>query len=90
MRGGGTGATVEFNRLGLGSADSAAPIVAPLALICAVGAEPPPRPAEPPLRANEAAGVAKTMTNAIATFTGVFDMGKLHLSDFTERPGELT
>ena len=80
MCGGGNGATVEFIRFGLGSADIAEPIAAPLALICAVGAEAPPRPTEPPPppRANEAAGVGKTMTNAIATFTGVFDMGKFH------------
>ena len=75
MCGGGNGASGAFNRLGLGS-NCEAPIAAALALICAVGVcavgtEPPPR-------ANEAAGVAKTMTNAIATFTGVFDMGKLH------------
>jgi hypothetical protein len=40
----------------------------------------PPIPAAPPPRANEAAGVAETMNNAIATFTftEVFDMGKLH------------
>ncbi len=31
--------------------------------------------APPPPRAIEAAGVAKTMNNAIATFTEVFDMG---------------
>ena len=41
-----------------------------------VAAEPPPR--APPPRANEAAGMAKTMNNAIATFTEVLDMGKLH------------
>jgi hypothetical protein len=40
-----------------------------------VAAAPPPR--APPLRANEAAGMARTMNNAIAIFTEVFDMGKL-------------
>jgi hypothetical protein len=34
--------------------------------------------AEPPSRANEAAGEAKTTKNAKATFAQVFDIGKIH------------
>jgi hypothetical protein len=78
MRGGGGAATVGCANLLLGLANMVAePICAPSA---AFGRLPPiPAPPAPP-RANEAAGVAKTMNNAIATFTftEVFDMGKLH------------
>jgi hypothetical protein len=69
----------------------AGPRAIPLTGTFPIAAEPagranPPIAAEPacpppcPPRANEAAGVAKTMNNAIATFTftEVFDMGKLH------------
>ena len=81
MRGGGIGATLDAFPIPLGSTDilSNAPSVAAFARTppkCPVAAEPAPRP--PPPRANEAAGMAKTMNNAIATFTEVFDMGKLH------------
>jgi hypothetical protein len=76
MRGGGIGATLEAFPIPLGSTNTlvAAPIAAAFGL-------PPPKPpvaAAPPPRANEAAGVAKTMNNAIATFTEVFGMGELH------------
>jgi hypothetical protein len=77
MRGGGGAATVGCANLLLGLANIlAAPICAPTAAFGRL----PPIPAAPPPRANEAAGVAKTMNNAIATFTftEVFDMGKLH------------
>ena len=75
MRGGGIGVTPAFRiPLGLTCIFSNAPRVA------AFGRAPPappecPVPAAPPPRAIEAAGVAKTMNNAIATFTEVFDMG---------------
>ena len=84
MRGGDIGATPTFPvELGIDNCSSA-PILA-----AAFGRTPPetpivecpiaaPPPWPPPPRANEAAGAAKTMTNAIATFTRVFDMGKLH------------
>jgi hypothetical protein len=77
MRGGGGAATVGALPTLLGLANIlAAPICAPSA---AFGRLPPiPAAPPPPPRANEAAGVAKTMNNAIATFTEVFDMGKLH------------
>jgi hypothetical protein len=39
-----------------------------------------PVAAEPALRANEAAGVARTKDTAKAIFTEVFGMGKLHYS----------
>ena len=74
--GGGFAATLAALPTPLGSTDifSNAPRVA------AFGRAPPappecPVPAAPPPRAIEAAGVAKTMNNAIATFTEVFDMG---------------
>jgi hypothetical protein len=78
MRGGGIGATLDAFPIPLGLADilSNAPSKAAFGRPppkCPVAAEPPPRP--PPPRANEAAGVAKTINNAIATFTEVFDMG---------------
>jgi ssDNA-specific exonuclease RecJ len=77
MRGGGIGATLfEFIPLGLGIANSAAPIATPLALICAMLAE-------PPVRANDAAGKAKT-TKAKAIFIAVFDIANLH--QFTGTP----
>jgi len=79
MRGGAIGATLEAFPIPLGSTNiSSAPIVAAFGRPppkCPIAAEPPPRPPPPPPRANEAAGVAKTMNNAIATFTEVFDMG---------------
>jgi hypothetical protein len=75
MRGGGGAATVGALPTLLGLANIlAAPICAPSAAFGRL----PPIPAAPPPRANEAAGVAKTMNNAIATFTEVFDMRKLH------------
>jgi hypothetical protein len=80
IRGGGSGATLDAFPIPLGSTDifSNAPRVA--AFGRAAPPNPPecPIPAAPPPFANEAAGVAKTMNNAIATFTEVFDMGKLH------------
>jgi hypothetical protein len=84
MRGGGGAATVGALPTLLGLANIlAAPICAPSAAFGRL----PPIPAAPPPRANEAAGVAKTMNNAIATFTftEVFDMGKLHYL-LIERP----
>ena len=79
MLGGASGATLEAFPIPLGSTNiSSAPIVAAFGRPppkCPIAAEPPPRPPPPPPRANEAAGVAKTMNNAIATFTEVFDMG---------------
>ena len=88
MRGGGIGATPAFRiPLGLPCIFCNAPRVA------AFGRAPPtppecPIPAEPPPRANDAAGKAKTMKNTKATFTEVFDMGKLH-SRFTRTPVKL-
>jgi hypothetical protein len=79
MRDGAIGATLEAFPIPLGSTDifSNAPRVA------AFGRAPPtppecPIPAEPPPRANDAVGKAKTMKKTKATFTEVFDMGKLH------------
>jgi hypothetical protein len=78
-RGGGGAATPGALPTLLGLANMlAAPICEPSAAfgrLPPIAAPPPPRP--PPPLANEAAGVAKTMNNAIATFTEVFDMGKL-------------
>jgi hypothetical protein len=79
MRGGGIGATLEAFPLPLGSTDifSNAPSVAgfdrapPTAAEC-------PIPTEPPPRANDATGNARTMKKTKATFTEMFDMGKLH------------
>jgi len=82
MCGGGGAATVGIANLLLGLANMVAePICAPSAAfgrLPPIAAPPPPRP--PPPLANEAAGVAKTRDNAIATFTftEVFDIGKLH------------
>ena len=76
MRGGGGVATLAALPTPLGSTDifSNAPRVA--AFGRAAPAPPEcPIPAAPPARTIEAAGVAKTMNNAIATFTEVFDMG---------------
>jgi hypothetical protein len=79
MRGGGIGATLEAFPLPLGSTDifSNAPRVAGFAR---APPTPPecPIPAEPPARANDAVGKAKTMKKTKATFTEMFDMGKLH------------
>jgi hypothetical protein len=76
MRGGGIGATLDAFPIPLGSTDifSSAPRVA------GFGRTPPecPMPAEPPPRASDAVGKAKTMKKAKATFIEVFDMGKLH------------
>jgi hypothetical protein len=77
MRGGGGAATVGSAVLLLGLANIlAVPICAPSAAFGRL----PPIPAAPAPRANEAAGVAETMNNAIATFTftELYDMGKLH------------
>src|SRR6478736_7688304 len=78
MRGGGA-ATVGALPTLFGLANiPAAPICAPSA---ALGRLPPiptvPPPPPPPPRANEAAGVARTRNNVVATFTftEVFDMG---------------
>ena len=72
MRGGGGAATpaVLPTRLGLANM-LAAPICEPSAAFGRL----PPIAAPPPPRAIEAPGVAKTMNNAIATFTEVLDMG---------------
>ena len=89
MRGGGSGATPAFFiPLGLTGIFPNAPRVA------GFGRAPPtppecPIPAEPPPRANDAAGKAKTMKKTKATFTKVFDMRKLHLR-FTRTPVKLT
>jgi hypothetical protein len=76
MRGGGIGATLEAFPTPLGS--TIAPLAAPIT--AAFGRAPPKCPvaAEPAPRANEGADVAKTMNNAIASFTDLFDMGNLH------------
>src|SRR5258706_15351462 len=82
IRGGGGAATPGALPTLLGLANMlAAPICEPSAgfgRLPPIAAPPPPRP--PPPLANEAAGVAKTRDNAIATFTftEVFDIGKLH------------
>jgi hypothetical protein len=75
MRGGGIEAALGMFWLGFSPGSSptiAAPFSRP-APKCPVATDAPPCPPTP--RANEAAGMAKTMNNAIATFTGVFDMG---------------
>jgi len=82
MRGGGGAATLAALPTPLGSTD----ILLNALLSAPAFGRPPPRfpvageppPGAPPPRANEAAGMAKTMNNAIATFTELFDMGKLH------------
>jgi hypothetical protein len=79
MRGGGIEAILGRFWLGF-SPESNAPNAEPFsrpAAKCPVATDPPARPPPPP-RANEAAGTARTMNNAMATFTEVFDMGILH------------
>jgi hypothetical protein len=78
MRGGAIGATLEAFALPLGSTD----MLSNALILAAFDRAPPtppecPIPAEPPPRPNEAAGKAKS-TKRTATFTEVFDMGKLH------------
>jgi hypothetical protein len=75
MRGGGIGATAGGFFLSLWSSNCAEPIAAPLALICDMLAE--LLATEPPVRANEAAGKAKT-TRTMAIFVAVFVIGNLH------------
>jgi hypothetical protein len=80
MRGGGIAPTLGMFWLGL-NPGSNVPIAAPFsrpAPKLLVATDPPPRPPPPPPRANEAAGIAKTMNNAM-TFTEVFDMGETPL-----------
>ena len=79
MRGGGGAATLAALPTPLGSTDI---LLKALLSAPAFGRPPPgfpvaaePPPGAPPPRANEAAGVAKTMNNAIANFVVVFDMG---------------
>jgi hypothetical protein len=87
MRGGGNGATLEAFPTPLGSTTAlfippafAGPRGIPLIGTFPIAAEPAGRanPAEPPCRANEVAGQAKTTKNAKAIFTEVFDMRKVH------------
>src|SRR5258705_12875380 len=81
MRGGGGAATLAAFPTPLGSVLLNALLSAPA--FC----RPPPRfpvavappLGAPPPRANEAAGMARTMNNAIAIFTEVFDMGEAPL-----------
>ena len=77
MRGGGGAATLAALPIPL---ESTGALLNALLSAPAFGRPPPrfPVAAEPPPRANETEGMAKTMNNAIATFTEVFDMGKLH------------
>ena len=78
MRGGAIGATLEAFALPLGSTDMLSNALILAAFDWAPPAPPEcPIPAEPPPRANEAAGKAKS-TKRTTTFTEVFDMGKLH------------
>ena len=76
MRGGGIGATREAFPMPLGSTD----ILSNALIAAAFGRLAPncPGAAAPAPRANEAAGVVSSRNSANATFTGVFDMGKLH------------
>jgi hypothetical protein len=67
MRGGGIGATAGVFFLSFWSSICAEPIKAPLAA----------NPAEPPARANVAAGKAK-ITKTKAIFVAVFDIRDLH------------
>jgi len=92
MRGGGGAATLAALPTPLGLVLLNAPLSAP-----AFGRPPPrfpvaaaPPPNAPPLRANEAAGMAKTMNNAIVTFTEVFDIGNLRSLDFPLERVKLT
>jgi hypothetical protein len=78
MWGCGSGATLEAFPIPLGSTATlfippafAGPCAIPL-----IGRF--PVAAEPALRANDAAGVARTKSTANAIFTEVFGMGKLH------------
>jgi hypothetical protein len=84
MRGGGIAAALGMLWLGFkpGSSPTIAEPFSRPAAKCPVAAE--ALPGTPPPRANEAAGMAKTMNNAIATFTEVFDMGEAPLR-FTRR-----
>jgi hypothetical protein len=79
MRGGGGAATLAALPTPLGSTGifSNVPSVAAFGRAAPAAPAPPecPIPAAPPSRAIEAAGAAKTMNNAIATFTEVLDMG---------------
>jgi hypothetical protein len=86
MRGGAIGATLEAFPIPLGSTDMLSNALI-LAAFDRAAPTPPecPIPAEPPARANEAAGKAKSTKRTKATFTEVFDMGKLHLG-FTRTP----
>jgi len=94
IRGGGIGATLAAFPTPLGSTD----ILLNALLSAPAFGRPPPRfpvaaappPNEPPLRANEAAGMAKTMNNAIVTFTEVFDIGNLRSLDFPLERVKLT
>jgi hypothetical protein len=82
MRGGGMGTTLLAFPIPLGSVSTlvAAVMAAALALICPVGAEPPPR-------ANAAPGTARIMNSAAAIFIELFDMMMLLLHpDNAERP----
>ena len=96
MRGGAIGATLEAFPIPLGSVFSNAPRAAafgrppPTAPEFPIPVVPPecPIPTEPPPRANDAAGKARTMKETKAIFTGMFDMGKLHLG-LLERPVRL-
>jgi hypothetical protein len=74
--GGGIGATLEALPIPLGSVGILLNALAAAAFIrpapdCPIAPAPGPR-------ANAAAGAASSGNNANATFTGVFDMGKLH------------
>jgi hypothetical protein len=77
MREGGIKATLEPFPIPLGSTNARS-----AALIAAALFRPPPnRPvasSRPAARANKAEGKAKTTKNKKATFTEVFDIGKLH------------
>jgi len=77
MRGGGIGATLEAFPIPLVGIFSNVPRRAAFGR---APSTPPecPIPAEPPPRANDAVGKAKTMKKTKATFTEMFDMGKLH------------
>jgi hypothetical protein len=81
MRGGGSGAILDAFPIPLGSTITLfmPPAFAGPGAIPLIGTFPDPAP--PALRANEAAGAARITKNAKATFTGMFDMAKLH-SDF--------
>ena len=61
---------------GSGSAATLEAFPRPAGIIVVIGTF--PVAAEPPSRANEAAGEAKTTKNAKATFAQVFDIRKIH------------